>query len=125
MVSSLQVEGHINFNIGDLLQIKLFNREKNNAAEMLAFNEISDKLETVLKRLEAVEGYGRLIAKCCKKVARIFTKHLSLFATELERRAPRNTVGSRRACPRTGRSCTASPTTSTWTTSPPPSPPPR
>ena len=27
---------------------------------MLAFNEISDKLETVLKRLEAVEGYGSL-----------------------------------------------------------------
>ena len=53
----MQVEGHINFNIGDLLQIKLFNREKNNAAEMLAFNEISDKLETVLKKLEAVEGY--------------------------------------------------------------------
>ena len=64
MVSSSQVEGHINFNIGDLLQIKLFNREKNNAAEMLAFNEISDKLETVLKRLEAVEGYVRLFAKC-------------------------------------------------------------
>ena len=57
---SLQVEGHINFNIGDLLQIKLFNREKNNAAEMLAFNDISDKLETVLKRLEAVEGYGSI-----------------------------------------------------------------
>ena len=67
MVSSLQVEGHINFNIGDLLQIKLFNREKNNAAEMLAFNEISDKLETVLKRLEAVEGYDwtvAFISKC-------------------------------------------------------------
>ena len=60
----MQVEGHINFNIGDLLQIKLFNREKNNAAEMLAFNEISDKLETVLKRMEALEGYGSKAAIC-------------------------------------------------------------
>jgi chitin synthase len=52
-----EVDGHINFNIGDLLQIKLFNREKNNASEMLAFHEISEKLEMVLKKLEDVERY--------------------------------------------------------------------
>ncbi len=53
-----EVDGHINFNIGDLLQIKLFNREKNNASEMLAFHEINDKLETVLKKLEELEKYA-------------------------------------------------------------------